>query len=364
MCTQGKRITSKRKQADMHFAEEDGDDIIELPRLTIPSNRSIAPSSRPNVHKHNDCSAPDYSRGWSGDNNYAAYTRSDDDVDDDPYVRVLPCCPGEPFANHGHHLESECHDETTDGPVCCSDCSCKSGHTLWLHDAARTALEEMERRRVRDICRPAATGEGAASPTHLAKAVPHMRCYHGATPFDATATDELLRHYLLASHHDVSPLLLRPQLHAANTSSPLLLGWHENPYSSNQTLRPPTSFVRTRDDGDGAGVAGRMPKKHRWEGCEIPWQNRCDTSANEAVGDSARMEIPPSKLHISEAFQRRVRCSQWSAASKMPGSPLCSFARTGSPLRRQPPHEDHISFSSPLPRDGCEALRTKRARCA
>lgn len=218
----------------------------------------------------------------------------------------------------------------------------RGNNNVWLHEAVRTLLEEMETSRTRQLCRPTERGETEssgnwadlsideehASQLQLLEHLYKVCARYGNVPGGpAAAADAMARHYLLASHSGLSPLLRPPNLAmggSSATAAPLLLRWHDETDSSPQkedppaTLRLPTSYVRLRDDSSNDELlASAAPlKQHRWEGCQVPWQNRPLTS-REGLADA-----PPRKLHLSEAFARRARSSQWSVAR--PPSPQTS----------------------------------------
>jgi hypothetical protein len=186
------------------------------------------------------------------------------------------------------------------------------------------------------------------------------------------------RRYLLAAHKDLSPLLRSPpaaapylESHMSMNSAPplLLLTWHGQPSEgtdaaadSHNERAPPrtqqlTSTVRRREESDDvddavidpAATDAAMitdedllvlptPKKLRWEGCQIPWQNRRVTASQAAAAapplrfppvgerdgglpqltcrDDMSIRPPPRKLLVSEAFLRRARGCEWSVRSK------------------------------------------------
>lgn len=216
------------------------------------------------------------------------------------------------------------------------------------------------------------------------------------------------KQYLLAAREGLSPLLRSPatpvQQHCNNaTKAPLLLTWHDThdmargpatevdemmgdssctTVPHQPTQQTTSHLIRRRhrdDDGDDdlsdvtvvkelfvdnccseaadstdndedEDSHGPLEKKRRWEGCQVPWQNRkfiVDSSSrihhnhNTRGADATDMnkkqlkltvadpllQPPPRKLLISENFLRHARGCAWSASTPAPTSTSAAVDR-------------------------------------
>lgn len=359
----------------MQYAEDD--DVIELPRLSLPRRFDRTSSSQQQRHSQQQ----QQQQPTTCTSNCTAVAEQDDDVDDDSYwddspptVRNVPCLSrvGDGTYDHDHHHIDT--DEVSMAAADRDDCEDVSNHDettttttdtdenrnkfiFWLDDAAKRIVDQSRTQTaihlsvstpsgaVSVLSAPACEwvalmeqwllwrrhnnnynnhGNGAAASEHesILLSPVWMNYYHiwrntimsaPTPPSRATST-----HCRAAS---CSPTTSRNATTPTPsvTAPPLLIAWRGNDHVN--TL-PSSERVRARQEATSAapghynGGGGwrdedeGMCKRARWEG-GVAWQNSSNPRPTQPtladLSCDGEFEQPSSKLHVSDAFYRRVR---------------------------------------------------------